>query len=500
MSQGTVKKVKLNFIFGILAQVITLGIGIIIPKLFISSFGSEVNGYINSINQIITYIALLEAGVGAASIQALYAPIGNNQKDKINGILAATNKFYTRTAVIYLGIVLGLSFVYPLLIKSTLSYPLMVIIFMITGGSGVVPYFCQAKYKIFLTVDGKGYVVTILTTLYQVVLSFGKALLLLAGFNVITVQSLYLILNIVQAIAFTIYIKKKYNWVNLKVKPDVQAISKSKSVIIHQISGLIFNNTDVLILTFFCDLKTVSVYALYKTFISIIGTLVNHFSNSISFRLGQLFDHRDRFLKLFDAYETFHIALTFGLCTIAYLFFMPFLTLYTEGMDANYLLTYMPLLVVVIEILTYSRIPSQNVINYAGHFKETQWRSLAESIINLGLSLIMVNIFGIYGVLIGTVVALLYRVNDIIIYSNKTILKRSPLPAYRTWLVNIAFSVGVALLVTRLNLPTDNYISLIISAGVVTVVTVPTQILVNFVINKKAGLFAIELAKKLLHK
>ena len=152
MSQGTVKKVKLNFIFGILAQVITLGIGIIIPKLFISSFGSEVNGYINSINQIITYIALLEAGVGAASIQALYAPIGNNQKDKINGILAATNKFYTRTAVIYLGIVLGLSFVYPLLIKSTLSYPLMVIIFMITGGSGVVPYFCQAKYKIFLTV------------------------------------------------------------------------------------------------------------------------------------------------------------------------------------------------------------------------------------------------------------------------------------------------------------------------------------------------------------
>lgn len=500
MSQNAARKVKFNFIFGIVGQIITLVIGIIIPRLFIISFGSEVNGYINSINQILVYVALLEAGVGAASLQALYSPAGKDDKNKINGILAATNKFYTKTAVFYLLVIVVLSFVYPLLIESSLSYPLMVGIFLLTGGSGVVPYFCHAKYKIFLSADGKEYVTTIITTLYQVLLSFGKAIFLLAGFNVIAVQSTYLALNVLQAVAFTFYIRKKYEWINLKVQPDKQAISKSKSVMIHQISTLIFNNTDVLILTFFCDLKSVSVYALYKNFINIIGMLVSHFSNSLNFRLGQLFDDKEKFMPLHNFYETFHIALTFSLCIIAYIFFLPFLSLYTAGMDANYLLKYMPLLMVSIEILTYSRIPTQNIITYAGHFKETQWRSVLESAINLILSLVFVNIIGMYGVLIGTVVALLYRVNDIIIYTNKKILKRSPLIVYRTWLTNILLSVLFIFIASKIPFPAHNYISVVISAGSVCCVVVPVQIGVNFIVNRRAGQYALALAKGLIKR
>ena len=111
MSTNTVKKIKLNFIFGLLAQVISLLVGIIVPRLFIVNYGSEVNGYINSINQIFVYVALLEAGVGSAAVYSLYAPVGSDDKNKINGILSATNKYYTRTGFLYLSIVIVLSFV-----------------------------------------------------------------------------------------------------------------------------------------------------------------------------------------------------------------------------------------------------------------------------------------------------------------------------------------------------------------------------------------------------
>lgn len=500
MAKNTVTKVKFNFIFGIVGQAITLLIGIIVPRLFITSFGSDVNGYINSINQILVYVALLEAGVGTASLQALYATIATNDKAKINGILAATNKFYTRTAFMYLGIVVVLSFVYPLFLDSPLSYPLMVGIFFLTGGSGAVPYFCHAKYKLLLTVDGTSYVTTIITTVYQVSLSLGKAVLLLLGCNVIIVQSLYIILNILQAIVFAAYIKKKYNWVDLKVEPDMAAISKSKSVIVHQFSGLIFNNTDILILTFFCDLKSVSIYVLYKNFISMISTLLNTFFNSIKFKLGQTFQDRERFIKLFDVYETFHVSITFSLCTIAYVCLTPFMQLYTAGMDINYMIPHLPLLMIIMEILNYGRMPSMDIITYSGLFSETRWRSILETVINLVSSLILVNFMGINGVVIGTILALLYRTNDMIIYGNKHILKRSVWPVYRTWIVNIAMSLLTVFLFNSLNLELNNYIVIILTAAVLCVIVVPLQITVSYLFNKNATQAVVELVKSFLSK
>ena len=122
MKNDTIKKVKLNFIFGLVGQAVTLLIGIIIPRLFIVSFGSEVNGFINLMNQVFVYVALLEAGVGSASMQALYTPVAKDDKTKINQILSATHYFYTKTGVLYVIAIVVLAFVFPLCIKSNLSY------------------------------------------------------------------------------------------------------------------------------------------------------------------------------------------------------------------------------------------------------------------------------------------------------------------------------------------------------------------------------------------
>lgn len=60
------------------------------------NYGSEANGLIASIVQIISYFALLEAGVGAASLQALYKPVAGNDRSHINSILAATSSYYKK--------------------------------------------------------------------------------------------------------------------------------------------------------------------------------------------------------------------------------------------------------------------------------------------------------------------------------------------------------------------------------------------------------------------
>jgi hypothetical protein len=61
----------------------------------------------------------------------------------------------------------------------------------------------------------------------------------------------------------------------------------------------------------------------------------------------------------------------------------------------------------------------------AGKFKETQSRAIMEAIINLVVSLILVNVIGMYGLLIGTILSFTYRTTDIILFANKNILQTS---------------------------------------------------------------------------
>ena len=126
--------------------------------------------------------------------------------------------------------------------------------------------------------------------------------------------------------------------------------------------------------------------------------------------------------------------------------------IYTDCTDINYIDWKLPVLIGAFQLLTYGRTSANFVISIAGKFKETQWRAWLETIINLVVSFVCVFEFGIYGVLAGTIAALLYRANDIIIFANKVILNRSPWPTYRRWLINLLIFVIMVAVFTNLPL------------------------------------------------
>lgn len=453
------KKSINNVVYGVLGQVITIAIGLILPRLRIVSFGSEINGMLSSVQQIYSYLALLEAGVGTATLQALYGPIAKNEKSTVNEILAATHKFYKKTGYIYLIAVLIFAAVYPVFVNTDISPVILIEVILLNGLGNVLAYFFQGKYKVLLQAEGKQYIITNLTTFVTVCSGVAKIILINLGFNVVSLQIAYFAFNVIQVCFFAFYIRKYYHWIDLKVKPDENAIAQKNSALIHQISQMIFNNTDVLILTVFCGLKVVSVYALYNMVYDMISTLINNINNGFSFKLGQMFNSNiERFIPLYDLYERYYTAMSFFLYCITYLLITPFIKLYTSGVtDTDYLIPYIPILFTSIKLMVSGRAPSGFVASYAGHFKKTQNRAILEMIINLVVSIICVNIWGIYGVLFGTIVALLYRANDMIIYANRIILKRSPWKTYKWWGLNL-FLFGIIVLVcNNVDLPINSY-------------------------------------------
>ena len=89
------------------------------------------------------------------------------------------------------------------------------------------------------------------------------------------------------------------------------------------------------------------------------------------------------------------------------------------------------------ELLNWIRLPMLSTINYAGHFMETLPQTLIESTINIVVSLIFVFFWGVYGVLIGTIAALLYRSIETIIYANQKLLLRSSVKTFFVYILNL---------------------------------------------------------------
>lgn len=493
---STKKKSLLNILTGVLGQLVTIAAGILLPRLFITGYGSETNGFLHSINNMVTYLALLEAGIGTATVQALYGPIVRGDRDRINGVLSATNRFYKRTGIVYLVCLVVLSVGYPLVVRSDLGFWLQVGVILLAGSGGVLNYFFQAKYRLLLQAEGKQYVITNITTLIHLGTSLCKLVLALLGVSILWLQVAHLALVLIQIAYYAYYIRKHYRWLNLKVEPDEQAISQKNSVLLHQVAEMIFNHTDVLLLTLLIDLKVVSVYTTYQLLVDMISTLIGNVNTGFIYRLGQLCNtDRKRFLQAFDLHETYYMAFSFALYCVTYLFLRPFMQLYTaRATDANYLLEYLPVLFVSYKMMVCGRAACGSCINYAGHFRKTQWRAVLEAALNLSVSIVGILVFehffqsGIYGVLLGTIVAVLYRGNDMIVYANRHILERSCWKTYRKWLLNLGLFISFAAAfscIPKTVAPLDTYWNIILWAAIATVAALALFLGINSLLFPK---------------
>ena len=96
------KKTIWNIISALTMQVVIFVTSFIVKKIIIKEYGSNLNGLISSITQFLSYIALLESGVGPVIKASLYKPISKHDVKEINNILYASEKFFRKIAIIFL--------------------------------------------------------------------------------------------------------------------------------------------------------------------------------------------------------------------------------------------------------------------------------------------------------------------------------------------------------------------------------------------------------------
>ncbi len=481
-------RIKYNLLSGFAYQVILIAIGFLLPRLYLENFGSEVNGVLSTIKQIFVYMTLLEAGIGLATMQALYKPVAEGDHGRSSAILSATNIFYIKTGVIYSAIVILLAVVYAFFVPTSIPTLELFTIIILTALPNLFSYFIQAKYRVLLEVDGRKYIITNSETVLQLLANVGKIVVLLLTDSLVLIQLVYCLLALAQLGYVYIQAKHRYKWLSLKAEPDFEAISQRKSVLVHQISGMVFNNTDILLLSFLCDFKVVSVYTIYNVFFSQVQMFITSITSGISFALGQLFHtNREKFMKVYDVYETFYIMATFVIYTLMAVFLLPLIQIYTQGIDdANYTNVYLVLLFVLMNLLSNGKLPSNHVLEYSGKFEETRSHAVIEMAINIVVSVVAILLWGICGAIVGTIVALLYRGTMMIYYANKRVLSCSMFRTYKLWLVNGAVFALVMAIFFVDSFAGLSFGALVLKGIVHALWIVPTYILVNFIFCRQA--------------
>ena len=488
-------RIKYNLLSGVLYQVVLIVLSFLLPRLYLENFGSEVNGVLSTIKQIFVYMFLLESGVGLATTQALYKPVAEQNHGKINSIISATHKYYVKIGVLYAVIVLLIAFGYEFIVPTSIQPGVIFGVVIFTALPALFSYFLQAKYRILLEVDGRKYVITTSETILQLVSNVAKILVILLTNNLLLMQFSYCLLSVLQLAYIYIHAKRRYNWLKVNAEPDYEAISQRKAVLVHQVSSMVFNNTDVLLLSFLCDFKVVSIYTIYNIFFSQVQTFITSIISGFSFALGQLFHtDKEKFAKVYTVYETLYIMSTFIIYTLMAVFLLPLIQLYTQGInDANYTNALLVFLFVLMNLLANGKLPSNHVLEYSGKFEQTRSHAVWEMIINLVVSVVSILKWGICGAILGTIVALIYRGAMMIYYSNKHVLGRGVIHTYKLWLVNGAVFALIMVLFFVDSFSGLSFVNLLIKGVLHTFWMVPLYIGVNVLFFRKTFQNAIEL-------
>lgn len=421
------KKALKNIITSLLQQIVTIICGLIVPRAIIGSFGSNVNGLVSSITQFLSYITLLEAGIGPVIKAALYKPIANKDKLQIEKILKASQKFFRVISCIFIIYLIALCFIYPLIVANEFETGYTISLILIIAISTFAEYFFGMVYKLYIQAEQKTYVtstIQIFTTMANTIL---VVLLIKFGANIQIVKLGSALIFVLRPILQNIYVKKKYN-INFKEVKENYELKQKWDGLAQHIASVVHNNTDVAILTIFAGTTEVSVYTVYLFVVNGVKNLVQALTGGVDASFGDMIakNETENLNRSFRTYELFYFTLITIVYIITMVMILPFVKVYTLGIkDANYYRPLFAILIILAEMVWSIRLPYSSVTLAAGHFKETRKGAWLEAFINLTLSIILVFKYGIVGVAIGTLVAMIIRTAEFMYHTSKYILKRS---------------------------------------------------------------------------
>lgn len=421
---GRGKELALNTITSLVLQVVSVICGFILPRLILESFGSDVNGLVNSITQFLGVITLLDLGVGAVVQSALYKPLADNDTNMISKIYVSANKFFRRLAEILLVYVVLLMIFYPMLVNKSFGHMYTALLIAAICISSFAQYYFGIVNSLLLNADQRGYIQYVAQIITLILNTFACYIIIKLGGSIQIVKLTTSLIFLLRPLFLVFYVKKHYS-IDKKITYTEEPIKQKWNGMAQHFASYVLNGTDNIVLTMFSTLGNVSIYSVYNVVIIGVKNALLSVTNGFQSLIGEMLAKKETMkLNAFFGFVEWFLhtgtTLVFG-CTGVLI--VDFVRVYTYGInDADYI---QPLFAVLITIANAGhclRLPYNILILAAGHYKQTQSNYIIAMILNIVVSIATVKMWGLVGVAIGTLIAMAYQTVWMAKYDSKNII------------------------------------------------------------------------------
>lgn len=457
------KKLFLNTTISLINQIVTLVCGFILPKLFLTYYGSAVNGLVSSITQFLGFISLCECGVGAVVQSALYKPLSEKDDREISKIIISAESFFRKVAVILVFYTLILMVGYPFITLNKFDYLYTMGLIFVISLQSFMQYYFGMTYRVLLNADQKAFIQLGTHCLTVIGNTIACIFLMTKGAPVQIVKLTTSLIFMIQPLVFTLYVRRNYR-INRSIVLTEEPIKQKWNGLAQHIATVVLGNTDSIVLTLFSTLENVSIYAVYSLILTGVKQIITSLTAGISAMMGNMLAKKE-YLLLNETFSRFewmiHTAVTL-VFTAAGILVVPFVQVYTCNVtDTNYIVPIFALILTLAQGMYCLRLPYNIMILAAGHYKQTQFSAICEAFLNIAISVLCVFHFGLIGVAAGTLIAMLYRTGYFVWYLSKNIINRNLLCFIKHLLVDMisVFIMWITVFGLRITLEQISYIA-----------------------------------------
>lgn len=409
-----IKNAKRNVVFGSISKVYQILIPFLMRTAITYFLGVKYLGLNSLFTSILQVLNLAELGVGSAMVYSMYKPIVEDDTSTICALMKLYRIYYRIIGIVIAvaGLIL-LPFIPKLINNGENEIPADVniyILYILNLSSTVLSYWLFAYKNSLLQAHQRTDIVSkvmLVTHTIQYLFQF----IVLAVFKnyyfyVIVILLTQALTNVTTAVITT------------KLYPDYKPIGEIDKSVVKQINGrikdlftskigaVIVNSADTIVVSAFLGLTMLAIYQNYFYIITAIIGFVAILFQSCTAGIGNslIVETKEKNFKDFKKF-TFLIAWIAGACSSCFLcVFQPFMKVW---MGEDLLLPFSAVICLCIYFFIYEINQLLNTYkDAAGIWHQDRWRPLVTAMTNLGLNLIMVQFWGIYGVLLSTVISM----------------------------------------------------------------------------------------------
>ena len=403
------KKSLINSVIGMLTYVISFLPIFIVRKVFIEVLGIQLVGLTSLYTNIISYLTIIEMGVGTAIICSLYRPFDENNYEKVVGYLKYYRKFYRGAALFIFGIgILVVPFLH-IFIKGNINAGYVKFGFILFLVNTVIAYLFGYKQCI-LNVAQDGYKVSIGLTTAKVLIAIAQVFIIEKYKSFYGYLIVQIIINLIFYILINYYIDKSYPWlkatkgkINKEEKRDL--IKTIKGLSLHKIGAILVFGTDNIVISSFIGLSSVTLYNNYIIVINAFGGIVSQAITGVTASIGNLLLDEDK-EHIYKTHKRIFLV-NFWIASFITITLVNTLTAFIElWLGKGFNLSWEIVALLIFNLyFQMMRGQVEQFKDASGEFYKDRYAPLVEGGINLIVSLILVRYIGLAGVLIGTVIS-----------------------------------------------------------------------------------------------